>query len=156
MLMAETAQARWARGRGASTSHEKGASWLRLRMVPTPSTAAPPEGVSAETGVRGGHGVGGVVVPRASPGAPVLLSPANGWCGFHPAAVVRQLHGAGHPVQAERLAAELIGRNVLAGRWTFQVVEEFDDGYWTAFRDHERRVRDELVSAGGGTCSRRR
>lgn len=69
---------------------------------------------------------------------------------------VQQLRGAGHLEQAERLTAELIGRNVLAGRWTFQVVEEFDDGYWTAFRDHERRVRDELVSAGGGTCSRRR
>jgi len=29
---------------------------------------------------------------------------------------------------AERLATELVGRNVLPGRWTFQVVEEFDDG----------------------------
>ena len=38
----------------------------------------------------------------------------------------------------------LVGRNVLDGRWTFQVVEEFDDGYWSIFRDHERRVRDEL------------
>ncbi len=26
------------------------------------------------------------------------------------------------------------------------MVEEFDDGYWTAFRDHERRVREELVA----------
>ncbi|MDZ4264747.1 MAG: hypothetical protein U1D00_03425, partial [Mycobacterium sp.] len=31
------------------------------------------------------------------------------------------------------------------GRWTFQVVEEFDDAYWSRFRDHERRVRDELL-----------
>jgi hypothetical protein len=58
---------------------------------------------------------------------------------------VQQLRGAGHLEQAERLTAELIGRNVLAGRWTFQVVEEFDDGYWAAFRDHERRGREELV-----------
>jgi len=44
-----------------------------------------------------------------------------------------------------REAGQLVGRNVLHGRWTFQVVEEFDDGYWTEFRDHERRVRDDLV-----------
>ena len=60
-------------------------------------------------------------------------------------AAVQELHEAGHHEQAERLATELVGRNVLPGRWTFQVVEEFDDGYWTAFRDHERGLRDELA-----------
>jgi hypothetical protein len=30
------------------------------------------------------------------------------------------------------------------GRWTFQIVEDFDDNYWSVFRDHERRVREEL------------
>ena len=39
-----------------------------------------------------------------------------------------------------------MGRNVLDGRWTFQVVEEFDDVYWSVFRAHERAVRDELES----------
>ena len=34
---------------------------------------------------------------------------------------------------------------MLAGRWTFQVVEEYDDGYYAAFKDHERRAREELV-----------
>ena len=42
---------------------------------------------------------------------------------------------------------ELVGRNVIAGRWTFQVVEEYDDEYWSLFRDLERTARDEL--AGG-------
>ena len=54
------------------------------------------------------------------------------------------LTAAGHQVVATRLQTELVGRNVLHGRWTFQVVEEFDDGYWSEFREHERRVRDEL------------
>lgn len=54
------------------------------------------------------------------------------------------LEEAGHRDVAERLRVELVGRNVLQGRWTFQVIEEFDDGYWSVFRDHERRVRDEL------------
>jgi len=55
-----------------------------------------------------------------------------------------KLRAAGHGGTADRLETELVGRNVLHGRWTFQVVEEFDDGYWTEFRDHECRVRDEL------------
>jgi hypothetical protein len=55
-----------------------------------------------------------------------------------------ELRSAGHQAVADRLERELVGRNVLNGRWTFQVVEEFDDGYWSEFRDHERRVREEL------------
>ncbi len=55
-----------------------------------------------------------------------------------------KLRDAGHDDVADRLETEVVGRNVLSGRWTFQIVEEFDDNYWTVFRDHERRVRDEL------------
>lgn len=55
-----------------------------------------------------------------------------------------KLRDAGHRAVAERLETDLVGRNVLEGRWTFQIVEEFDDNYWSLFRDHERRVRDEL------------
>ncbi|WP_242456200.1 hypothetical protein [Mycolicibacterium sp. P1-18] len=56
-----------------------------------------------------------------------------------------ELRAAGHGEVADRLETDLVGRNVLHGRWTFQIVEEFDDGYWTAFREHDRRVRDDLV-----------
>lgn len=55
------------------------------------------------------------------------------------------LRDAGHDEIAERLETEVVGRNVLEGRWTFQIIEEFEDTYWTVIRDHERRVRDELV-----------
>ncbi len=55
-----------------------------------------------------------------------------------------KLREAGHDSIAERLEEEVVGRNVLYGRWTFQIVEDFDDSYWSVFRDHERRVRDEL------------
>lgn len=55
-----------------------------------------------------------------------------------------KLRDAGHDAIADRLEAEVVGRNVLHGRWTFQIVEDFDDNYWAPFRDHERRVRDEL------------
>ncbi|MFK5633474.1 MULTISPECIES: hypothetical protein [unclassified Ornithinimicrobium] len=58
-----------------------------------------------------------------------------------------QLAASGHAELAERLREELIGLNVLAGRWTFQVVEDFDDTYWTTARELDRAVRDEV--AGG-------
>ena len=54
---------------------------------------------------------------------------------------------AGHPEIAERLEKDLIGRNVIAGRWTFQVVEDYDDGYYAAFRRLEEQARTDL--AGG-------
>jgi hypothetical protein len=55
-----------------------------------------------------------------------------------------KLRDAGHAEVAERLETELVGRNVLFGRWTFQIVEDFDDNYWSVLRDRERQVRDEL------------
>lgn len=58
---------------------------------------------------------------------------------------IEQLEAAGRPDVAERLQQEVVGRNVIAGRWTFQIIEDFDDNYWSVFRDHERLVRDELV-----------
>lgn len=56
-----------------------------------------------------------------------------------------QLERAGHGDLAARVRDDLLGRNVLAGRWTFQVVEEYDDGYWSRFRDWERTAREELA-----------
>lgn len=55
------------------------------------------------------------------------------------------LEHAGHAAHAEHLRAEIVGRNAIDGRWTFQIVEEFDDLYWSAFREAERSVRDDLM-----------
>jgi hypothetical protein len=60
--------------------------------------------------------------------------------------VVEALARGGHDELAARLRVDLIGRNVLDGRWSFQIVEEFDDTYWACFREHERRVRDALTA----------
>lgn len=54
---------------------------------------------------------------------------------------------AGHSDLADTIVEDLLGRNVLQGRWTFQLVEEYDDGYYQAFRAHEAQVRASL--AGG-------
>lgn len=60
---------------------------------------------------------------------------------------VAKLREAGHHELADRVETELIGRNVIAGRWTFQLVEEYEDGYVSVFRELERTARDTL--AGG-------
>lgn len=58
---------------------------------------------------------------------------------------VAQFRAAGHDDIAERVRAELLGRNVIAGRWTFQIVEDFDDNYYALFRELDRAARDQLV-----------
>ena len=52
---------------------------------------------------------------------------------------------AGHAELAERIETELVGRNVIPGHWTFQIVEEFDDGYYALFKELDRTARDQLV-----------
>ncbi|GAB3440741.1 hypothetical protein GCM10027517_15710 [Phycicoccus ginsengisoli] len=58
---------------------------------------------------------------------------------------VDKLRDAGHAELADRIQTELVGRNVVQGRWTFQLVEEFDDGYHADFARIEREVREELM-----------
>ena len=55
------------------------------------------------------------------------------------------LREAGHAEFADRLRTELVGRNVVQGRWTFQIVEEYDDGYYATFKRLEAAARDDLV-----------
>jgi hypothetical protein len=57
------------------------------------------------------------------------------------------LRRAGHTPLADDLDRDLVGRNVIADRWTFQIVEDYDANYWATFRDLDARARTEL--AGG-------
>jgi hypothetical protein len=58
---------------------------------------------------------------------------------------VDKLRAAGHAELADRIDRELVGRNVIEGRWTFQIVEDYDDNYYGPFRDLEREARDRLA-----------
>ncbi len=58
---------------------------------------------------------------------------------------VDQLRAAGQVDLADEIEREIVGRNVLPGRWTFQVVEEYDDTYYGPFREAERAVRARLT-----------
>ena len=59
---------------------------------------------------------------------------------------VDQLRHAGHEELADRVDREVVGRNVIDGRWTFQIVEDYDSGYYAAFREVEQAARDALVA----------
>lgn len=55
------------------------------------------------------------------------------------------LEDSGAAQQAGDLREQMVGRNVIEGRWTFQIVEEFDAGYWAEARAAEQAVRDSLL-----------
>ena len=55
------------------------------------------------------------------------------------------LEEAGRPEEAAMLRNDVVGRNVLNGRWTSQMVEEFEDCYYQPVRETERVVRDRLM-----------
>jgi hypothetical protein len=54
------------------------------------------------------------------------------------------LRQAGHTALADDLDRDLVGRNVVADRWTFQIVEDYDANYWATFRKFDGRARTEL------------
>jgi hypothetical protein len=58
---------------------------------------------------------------------------------------VDKLREAGHHELADTISRDLIGRNVISGRWTFQLLEEYDAVYFRTFQHLEQRTRDELV-----------
>ncbi|MDM4140672.1 MULTISPECIES: hypothetical protein [Mycobacterium] len=58
---------------------------------------------------------------------------------------VARLRDTGHADLAQQISTELIGRNVLPGRWSFQVVEDYDDGYYRCFTQLEQLVRNRLA-----------
>ncbi|MGW7582731.1 hypothetical protein ACWGKU_28760 [Kitasatospora sp. NPDC054768] len=63
------------------------------------------------------------------------------------AEAVRMLRQAGHAEQADLVEQEILGRDVIPGMWTYQLVEEYDDSYYRVFTAVEQQIRQDL--AGG-------
>ena len=70
----------------------------------------------------------------------------TGHADFQLDEAVALLRQAGHPDLAEHITHELTGRNVVAGRWSFQVVEDYDEGYYSCFQTVEALVRQRLTA----------
>jgi hypothetical protein len=56
-----------------------------------------------------------------------------------------RLTEAGHAAEAAPLWRNLVGRDVLEGRWTFEIVERFDDDYYDAAYSEVARLEQALV-----------
>jgi len=69
----------------------------------------------------------------------------TGTADFQLGDAVNLLREAGHTEMADRLERDLVGRNVIPGHWTFQIMEEYDDTYWSVFRAFEREAREALT-----------
>jgi hypothetical protein len=55
------------------------------------------------------------------------------------------LREAGHEHWADRVEREILGRNVIPGRWTFQIVEDYNRTYYEPFKQMERQALHELA-----------
>ena len=56
-----------------------------------------------------------------------------------------RLAAEGHVAEAASLWSNVVGRDVLEGRWTFQIVEGFDDDYYGVARSEVGRLVQHLV-----------
>lgn len=106
-----------------------------------------PEGVSDETVAALGKLSEALETCEQARGHLYTFHQLTGSSDIQLGEAVAALRQAGHDAIADRIDRELVGRNVLPGRWTFQIMEEYDDTYWSVFRELERTAREEL--AGG-------
>lgn len=117
--------------------------------MPSQDSPAPrhqrPDGVSDATVAALGKLSEALEAVEEARGALYAFHRLSGHADLQLGEAAEQLRDSGHDDLAERIERKLVGRNVIEGRWTFQLVEEYDEGYYAAFRDHERRAREELV-----------
>ncbi|MFE2530958.1 hypothetical protein [Streptomyces sp. NPDC059371] len=69
----------------------------------------------------------------------------TGGADFELDRAVRLLREAGHAGCADRVEREILGRNVIPGHWTFQIIEAYNATYYEAFKSVEAEIREELA-----------
>ncbi len=117
----------------------------RDQELPSPSHQAP-EGVDDQTVTAVGKITEALETCERARGHLYAFHQLTGSADIKLGDALRELREAGHPDLADRIESELLGRNVLPGRWTFQIVEDYDDGYWSVFRTFEQEARDQLLA----------
>jgi hypothetical protein len=130
---------------------ERGCLGYVILMPDKPSTDEPspqhrrPEGVSDAAVAAAGKMTEALETVERARGHLFAFHQLTGSGDLALGEAVAMLREAGHGSLADRVEEELVGRNVIPGHWTFQVVEEYDDGYYRLFRDLEQLVREQLV-----------
>ena len=113
--------------------------------VPSDDEHLRPNGVGDDTVAAAGKVSEALETIERARGALYDFHQLMGHADFQFGDAADALEEAGHRELAEVLRSDVVGRNALPGRWTFQIVEEFDDGYYAATKNGERQVRDELL-----------
>ncbi|MGQ0625582.1 MAG: hypothetical protein ACT4PP_13155 [Sporichthyaceae bacterium] len=112
----------------------------------TPQGVEVGRGVHPDAGVLAAHHLGEALeyVERAR-GHPYTLHQLIGHADGMLDQVLAELEAAGRADLACEVRSRIYGRDVLEGRWTFQVIEEFDDGYYAGWRSMTDQVRAECA-----------
>lgn len=132
------------RGTGLRRPLEMGHDSRRSASGPSPAHQIP-DGVSGETVDALGKLSEALETLEQARGHLYAFHQISGRADLQFGEAVEALRSAGHDGLASRVEEELVGRNVVPGRWTFQIVEEYDDGYWSLARELERTAREQLV-----------
>lgn len=114
------------------------------RDEPSPNHVAPP-GTSEETIKALGKLSEAFEVIEEARGNLYRFHRLTGRADLALGKAVELFREAGHEDIARELQNSMVGRNVLEGRWTFQILEEYDDGYYHDFKSLEQGVREQLV-----------
>ena len=69
----------------------------------------------------------------------------TGTADFELDRAVKLLRDAGHDAWADRVQLEILGRNVIPGHWTFQIVEAYNSTYYEPFKRLEQAARVDLA-----------
>lgn len=104
-----------------------------------------PEGMSDKTVEALGMLSKALETTERARGALYGFHQLTGAADFQVGDAVRLLREAGHGTEADLLEREVLGRNVIPGHWTFQIVEAYNRTYYQRFADLEHRLVHDLA-----------
>ncbi|WP_406089082.1 hypothetical protein [Streptomyces sp. NBC_01013] len=104
-----------------------------------------PEGVSDKTVEALGALSKALETTERARGALYEFHQLTGSADFGVGDAVRLLREAGHDEEAALVEREILGRNVIPGHWTFQLIESYNQTYYRPFTDIEQHLLHKLV-----------
>ncbi|WP_254401571.1 hypothetical protein [Streptomyces sp. AC555_RSS877] len=104
-----------------------------------------PEGVTDETVEALGSLSKALETTERARGHLYSFHQLTGTADFELDRAVRLLREAGRPEWAEMVRTQVLGRNVIPGHWTFQIVEAYDSTYYQPFKDLAHAAVEELA-----------
>lgn len=104
-----------------------------------------PEGVSDKTVEALGALSKALETTERARGALYEFHQLTGTADFQIGDAVRLLREAGHDEDADTVEKDLVGRNVIPGHWTFQIIEAYNETYYRPFTALEHRLVQDLA-----------